>query len=226
MQDDVRGIAEPASDQPARDWAAAKDGLLNVICVNKGNYLGRGAEYVENLRDGVRRHLRGPFAFHVITDAPGEGWWAKISLFEPGRFKGRCLYFDLDTVIVGSLDHMAAYKGSFAALSDFYRPEALASGVMMWEAGEADHIYTRWIEAGMPQFHRFGDGGWIGEMMPQAARLQKLFPGQFVSLKAHCGDGVPYGARVVCFHGNPRPHMLADLMSNWTQNGERHAAVA
>lgn len=189
--------------------------MLNVVCVNKGNYLGRGREYVEKLSEGVRRNLRQPYMFHIVTDAPGEGWWSKLSLFEPGRFEGRCIYFDLDTVIVGSLDHFANYPGPFAGLSDFYHPERFASGVMTWTAGECDHVYTKWVECGMPQFDPFGDGAWIGQMMPNAGRLQTLFPTQFVSFKAHCANGVPQGARAVCFHGLPRPHHLSDLMSHW-----------
>lgn len=189
--------------------------MLNVICVNTGNYLGRGADYVAKLQAGVARHLRVPYRFHVITEAPGAGWWSKISLFEPGRFEGRCLFLDLDTLVVGSLDHMASYEGPFAGLSDFYHPERFASGVMLWTAGEADHVFTQWVNAGMPQFHEHGDGGWIGQMMPNAGRLQSLFPTQIVSFKAHCARGIPKFARLVCFHGHPRPHELADLIAHW-----------
>lgn len=144
-----------------------------------------------------------------------EGWWAKLAMFQPGLFQGRCLYLDLDTIIVGNLDHMASYDGPFAGLSDFYHPEKFASGVMMWEAGEADHIWTNWEKAGRPMFHPRGDGGWIESMMPAAQRIQTLFPSQIVSFKGHCANGVPENARLVCFHGLPRPHMLAELMAHW-----------
>lgn len=190
--------------------------MLNVICVNKDNYLGRGEEYVDRLREGVARNLSGDFRFRILTDGRGDGWWSKIDLFEPGRFKGRCLYFDLDTLIVGSLDHLAAYRGDFAMLTDFFHPHLKASGVMAWEAGAADHVFTKWQEAGFPSFHPRGDGGWIEAMMPNAERLQELFPSQIVSFKADCiAHGIPPGARVVCFHGLPRPHTLSDLMAHW-----------
>lgn len=136
-------------------------------------------------------------------------------MFQPGRFDGRCLYLDLDTVITGSLDHMASYPGSFAGLSDFYNPQLFASGVMMWEAGEADHIWSNWERSGRPMFHPRGDGGWIESQMRDAGRLQALFPGHIVSFKAHCAQGIPPNARLVCFHGLPRPHMLHDLMGHW-----------
>jgi hypothetical protein len=189
---------------------------LNVICVNKGNFLGQGTRYVRNLYWGVHRHLKNkPFKFHEVTDGLGEGWWAKIGLFKPGRFTGRCLYFDLDTIITGSLDDLASYEGDFAGLSDFYHPDRFASGVMAWDADKAGHIFTRWVNVGMPQFDTRGDQGWIGAMRPNAERLQDLFPGQLVSFKADCREGAPDGARVVCFHGLPRPHQLSDLFSEW-----------
>lgn len=189
--------------------------MLNVVCVNKDNYLGHGEEYVLRLKRGVERHLKLPHTFHVVQDAPGTGWWAKLSLFEPGRFKGWCIYFDLDTLIVGSLDHFAAWRGEFAGINDFFFPELLQTGVMAWEAGTVDHIYTNWDQAGRPQFGPRGDAGFIASMVPNAQRLQNLFPSQFVSFKAHCAMGVPKGARVVCFHGLPRPHAMKQLMAHW-----------
>jgi hypothetical protein len=189
--------------------------MLNVLCVNKNNYLGRGSDYVSRLYEGVKRHLSVPYQFTILYDGIGEGWWCKIDLFKPGRFKGRCLYLDLDTIITGSLDDIAAYDGAFAGLSDFYHPERFASGVMAWDADEAGDIYTRWRDAGAPQFDPRGDQGWIGAMRPNADRLQDLYPGQLVSFKADCREGVPDNARVVCFHGLPRPHMLHDLMRHW-----------
>ena len=190
--------------------------MLNVICVNHRNYLGRGQEYVDRLRRGVERNLTLDFVWREIGDVDGvEGWWAKLAIFRPGDFKGRCLYIDLDTIITGSLDHLASYDGPFAGLTDFYHPELFASGVMMWEAGEADHIWTNWEKAGRPMFHPRGDGAWIESMMPAASRLQTLFPSQFVSFKAHCAQGIPANARMVCFHGLPRPHVMAELMGHW-----------
>lgn len=184
--------------------------VINLCCVNSRDYLGRGDEYVRRLWEGVDRHLSIPYSFHVLTehDAPGPGWWAKLSLFEPGRFKGRCLYFDLDTLIVGSLDDVASYSGTFAGLSDFYHPRHFASGVMAWDVDQ-NGIWDAWVKQNYPMEHRMGDGGFIGEQVPGADRLQTLFPGQFVSYKAHCRKGIPAEARVVCFHGLPRPHETA-----------------
>ena len=191
---------------------------MNIICVNVQNYLGRGEEYVSKLYDGVARNLSRPFTFHCLTDKDvdgASGWWAKIEMFRPGRFRGRCLYFDLDTLIVGNIAHLSNYSGAFAGLSDFYHPEQFASGVMAWDADAAAPIWELWDRAGRPQFDQRGDQGWIGSVMPNADRLQTLFPSQIVSFKANCLDGIPEGARVVCFHGHPRPHVVSDIIKFW-----------
>lgn len=193
--------------------------MLNVICVNHHDYLGRGGEYVRKLADGVTKHLNRDFTFHVLTehDIPQgiEGWWAKIAVFQPGRFTGRCLYFDLDTVITGDIDFLADYAGDFAGITDFYHPQLCQSAIMAWNADTAGDIWTRWNSVGKPQHHIRGDQGWIEAMRPNADRLQDLFPNKIVSFKAHCLDGMPEGASVVCFHGLPRPHTLADIMKCW-----------
>ena len=180
---------------------------LNVICVSTGNYLGRGEDYVSHLLSGVAKHYKGEAKFHVLRDGPAN-WWAKLQMFEPGRFpKGdRCVYFDLDTVITGDLTDLMDYDGPFAGLRDVWQPGQMGSGIMSWTAGEADHIWTKWQEAGCPMDDPRGDQAWIGQQMPMAIRLQDLLPGQLVSWKAQCADGVPESARVVFYHGQPRPH--------------------
>lgn len=191
------------------DWPRrAKTKPLNVILVATGNYLGRGEEYVAKLKAGIERHYKGEFNFDVITDGP-ESWWAKMQLFEPGRFEGRCVFMDLDTVIVGDLSDLMDYDGPFAGLRDVWQPGQLGSGVMSWTAGEADHIWRRWVEAGKPTDDPRGDQAFITQEMPMAIRLQDIVPGQLASWKAHCGgraDQIPADARAVYFHGQPRPH--------------------
>lgn len=189
--------------------------MLHVICVNAPDYLGRGTEYVLRLDQAIRKNLDVRHQFHVIDTVIAEGWWNKLQMFEPGRFEGRCLYFDLDTVILGSINEIASYDGPFAMLSDFYHPERLASGIMAWDAKEGYDIWDHWAGSRKPQFMAGGDQAWIGFKQPNADRLQDLYPGQIVSFKADCLEGIPKAARVVCFHGHPRPHTLHDLMKHW-----------
>lgn len=188
---------------PARN----KTETINVVCVNTGNYLGRGEEYVAKLKAGIEKHYSSPLRFHVVTEGPAS-WWAKLQLFQPGRFPEgeRCVYFDLDTLITGSLDDILSWDGPFMAIKNWWQKGQLSSGFMSWTAGEADHIWTEYEKAGCPTDDPRGDQAWIASRMPNAVYVQDMFPNQLFSFKANCLSGVPENARVVCFHGEPRPH--------------------
>jgi len=209
MQSMVRERAKLIAQWPRRPDTKP----LNVVCVSTGDYLGRGEDYVSHLLSGVAKHYKGEAKFHVLRDGP-PSWWAKIGLFEPGRFPAgeRVVYFDLDTVITGDLTDLMAYDGPFAALRDQWQPGQMGSGIMSWTAGEADHVWTKWQEAGCPMDDPRGDQGWIGEHMPMAIRLQDILPGQLGSWKANFGmsaANITPDTRVCYFHGNPRPHETA-----------------
>lgn len=184
---------------------------LTVACVLKigGDY---DAEYVERLRDGVAANLTGHrFVCLSDVDVPCErvplvqdwpGWWSKLELFQ--HLTGPTLYFDLDTVITGPLDELAACAWGFAMLRDFAYPQSFASGVMAWSG---DHGYlaegfTLEAAASYCVPGRWGDQGWIAERADPRP-LQAEVPGQIVSRKY--GLRHPKEERVVCFHGLPRP---------------------
>jgi uncharacterized Rossmann fold enzyme len=198
--------------------------MLNVCCVCVGTAY--SPEYVAILHSMVRRNLEGGLRgrFTVFTDNPSlfekmpgvqtklvpselTGWWAKLYLFSDNAFpKGeRVLYFDLDTVITGPLDDIAAYRGEFAILRDAYRSNGWQSSVMAWEAGKLSDLWRGYVNAGYPQIDG-GDQAWIEQFQPTADIWQSLYPGKFRSYKVDCKEFVPKGTSVVFFHGFPRPH--------------------
>lgn len=132
------------------------------------------------------------------------------------------LYMDLDTAIVGPLDDMLTRR-ELTTLSDFYWPEKIQSSLMLvtpeaasaaWDAFTADPV--RHMRECVTR-ERWGDQGFLESVWGRgAARWQSVLPGQAVSFKVHVrraqdrrrdvGNGtVPTGARVVVFHGKPRP---------------------
>ena len=201
--------------------------MLHIACVQVRNYEGRGTEYTAKLAAMVRRNVSIPHRFVCVTDDPFleiegveiilaptnlrnlRGWFTKLYLFAPGIFpKGeRVLFFDLDTLILGNIDDFASYVGPFAGLGDHRDGGGggFGSGLMLWEAGTVDRIWTEWVRQAYP----LGDGtddSWIASQVPQAVRIQRVLPG-IVSYKFHkCRDGPPKGARVVCFQRHPKPH--------------------
>lgn len=211
--------------------------MITVACVLRsgGVYT---AEWVRKLRDGVARHLALPHRFVCLSDVevPCEriplvegrpGWWSKISLFRPGLFGGLVIYFDLDTVVVGSLDAIAAYPHRFTMAHEFYRPEKLCSTAMAWN-GDYSFIYEAFATDPAGIAHRYD------RMLPSEGRIgdQAFIEDQFAAfgVKADtfrdvcgarsvasykvdkCQDAPPDGAAVVAFHGTPKPH---EIKTGW-----------
>lgn len=176
--------------------------MITVVCVNVGNYLGRGDEYVRKLRAMVARHLQPPHRFECITRSNKPGWWAKIDLFQPGRFSGRVLYLDLDSVIVGPLDALADTKGILHLADWGWTKNDYGSGVMVWDAGEHEEIFEQYYNQVPQQFR--GDQDWMTHLGGWPA----LPKGLCVSYRYESTNHPPTGASVVCMHGEPKPHQI------------------
>lgn len=176
-------------------------------------------EHVERLRQQCAAHAPGAL-FTCLTDsdlsggAPllhtWPGWWSKINVL---ALQGPLLYLDLDTTIVGDLTPLldAAARHDFIALRNPYdTPSRFGSGLMGWR-GSMRHVYERFTQD--PEHHMmrcrtprlWGDQGFIAETETPSAYWQDLFPGQIVSWKVDCKRGAPPDARIVFFHGPPRP---------------------
>lgn len=175
--------------------------MLTVACVlSEGPKRTYDVTHVARLEDMVDKHLKQPYRFVCVDDSPYPGWWAKVSLFEPGRFKGRVLYLDLDVAVIGGLDDLADYPYPFAAISDYELPLTINSSVMAWDAGHLDHVYTSFTTSVMQRLH--GDQDWIHA---QAATFH--FPKRWCpSFKYHVMRGRMHSdARVIVYHGEPKP---------------------
>lgn len=157
------------------------------------------------------------------------GWWSKMEIF---RLPGPVLYLDLDTVIVGSMDEMAQAvieSDRILFVNDFYHPGDRNSSMVGW----GEDVSTEWILDSFIADLRTppcyvqtktalrmtfktrtfrGDQDWLGCLldttMTPTSFFQDVVPGLH-SYKVDVRDkGLPADARVVCFHGEPRPHMV------------------
>lgn len=190
-----------------------------MICV-----LRTGGEYtpslVVRLRDSLAKHAPGR-KFVCLTDTPiagveckfldydWPGWWAKMELFRPD-IKGDLLFFDLDTIVVGDVTPLLGLN-RLAMLRDFYRKDHLGSGLMYLPEAYRAEIWNDWClsparfmaECGSLGDQNFLERYWLGK----AARIQDLVGEQVLSYKVHVRGQkhLPRDARVVCFHGKPRP---------------------
>jgi hypothetical protein len=144
------------------------------------------------------------------------GWWSKLELFRPDLEErlGDILFFDLDTRIVGDLSDVAAVR-ELTVLSDFYRNERMGSGLMYLPAHRRPEVWEEWMKNPQGHMRKFrGDQEFLGPFgwQDSAKRWQQTLPGQVISYKVHVkGKGaLPEGARVLCFHGKPRPWQLSE----------------
>ncbi|MDQ0455482.1 hypothetical protein [Rhizobium paknamense] len=201
--------------------------MVSIFCV-----LRSGGEYkpdhVQRLKQQVIRHypeadfrcladcqVDGVTTLPLLHDGPG--WWSKMELFRPD-IKGDILFMDLDTSIVGDLSDIAAIR-ELTLMRDIYRPDGLQSSIMVLPEAARAPVWQAWIEQPDHWMRTYEKGGdqaflerfWLGN----AKRFQDLLPGQIVSWKSHVrpaehddetGNGtVPDNARIVIFHGKPRP---------------------
>lgn len=146
------------------------------------------------------------------------GWWAKMEMFSPA-IPGDFLFVDLDTVITGWLNDILAVR-KLTLLRDFYRDgkklkEGLGGGLMYLPDESRAQVWNYWKT--QPQLHMRmyprGDQFLFERFFLNTAdRWQDVVPDQVVSYKVHCQNGVPPDARVICFHGKPRPWEVGQFL--------------
>ena len=224
-----------------------------VLCMKWGTLY--SSDYVNVLYNACRRAISGQFRFVCLTDDatgfdPGietfpipeiglkqEEWftpgvWPKLALYAADLhgLKGRCLFIDLDMMVVGGLDEMfdtgAQYIGINVGQSwrpgrvDLRDPE-LGTGVFAFTLGDqvqileafqhdiptarADHRNEQEFVAAHAKGLEFWPPGWVISFKRWLRRPIGI--DLFLSPKKP-----PSGTRIVAFHGDPRP--IAMIPSN------------
>lgn len=172
-------------------------------------------DWVDRLYRGFARNLSKPFQFVCFTDRRytfAEPIWQEIdetlgadgygSCVRPFSLNVPMIFTGLDTVITGNCDHLADYAmhtDTMCLHRDPYNLHQAGNGVVLapgalrhisdMHRGENDMVWLR----GFP--HTFADDLW---------------PGHVVSYKAHVRGKQLADARIVYFHGNPKPDAIKD----------------
>lgn len=217
--------------------------------------------YVEKLHNMLRRHISDEIRLHVYTEAdrpvpdtmikhsltewqignPKNAWWYKMQLFNSQHHAGPLLYFDLDVVIINSLNWVKDLSLEyFWAIHDFkrlYRPHSrdLNSSVMWWDTAKFDWVWQDFQKQALGQLqkkHR-GDQDYLTAVIPDKNR--RFFNNNhLVSWRWQCKEGgydfvkkqhiIPNSqskienlASVLVFHGNPKPDQVHDpvILEHW-----------
>ena len=219
-------------------WTAKRDRLgededVIVCCVFYGNKY--SVDYVHKLENMVAHNLQWKHSFVCLSDreiegvhtiplpplAKGnEGWWQKVELFRPSLFPqgSRILYLDLDVIITGSLDELI-FQWAPQPLTMIYNfgPNrghcAHNSSVMMWTAGD-DRLNPIWgvFQERSAEIMRtlHGDQCWMWRVLRENIAN---WPKEFIQSYKYDVRPARYpsqNARVVVFHGDPKPHQVRD----------------
>lgn len=210
--------------------------MITIACVMKSGGV-YDLEWVRRLQRGVLAHLSTDYRFVCLSDKPlvgvetiplihdWKGWWSKIELFRPGLFKGRVLYFDLDTIIVGDLASVANYPHHFTLAHEYYRPKHFCSTAMAWDATQSFGLYESFVQKPEKHMRRcdvelrlakklIGDQAFIETHLDDIGLTPDTFRDLFgertiASYKVHqCERRPPADAVAVAFHGKPKPHEI------------------
>ncbi len=143
-----------------------------------------------------------------------------MELFRPS-IKGDVFSIDLDTVVVKDISHMVR-NSIDTVLGDFYYPLRMASGLMYVTEETRRVVWETWIKdpSGYMLDYEKGDQKFLATTgLNSAKRWQERYPNQVISFKRHMRPSPPLpkgpqlatppdGARIVCFHGTPRPREI------------------
>lgn len=177
---------------------------------------GYSPAWVDRLAAGFRRNLSLPHRFVVFTDraydfaegveqrrlASDEPTWA--SMIEPFQLDGPSIILGLDSVVTGSVDQLAAWclQADRIAIPRSPGKDYGCNGVVLCPAGTRD-IFDRWAGE--------NDMDWV-RAQPHVF-IDDLFPGQVASYKCDVRPNGLGDARIVYFHGLPKPDELGAV--NW-----------
>lgn len=150
------------------------------------------------------------------------GWWSKMELFNPA-LPDDIVFFDLDTVIRRRPRLLLDPVTQPMMLRDFNHPERLQSSIMCIPHYFKTFIWKHWMEGPEEWMELLGETG-LGDQafIDRVSHkfwgiLQDKYPNEYVSWKVDrlAKRPVPTLARVIVFHGQPKPWDLPYACQTW-----------
>lgn len=195
---------------------------VKIFCVlRKSNVY--DVDYVLHLKKQADRYAPG-VPFNCISNVPvpcdrinmvkmWPGWWSKMELFRPD-IDGDIFFIDLDTIICDEIWDLLGVN-QLTMLSDFYKLERPASGLMYLPKSFRNDVWKRFTQNSIGHMTKHkvgGDQAFLAECFGgRAVRWQDEFPNRVISYKAQRvqQNGMPEGAGILCFHGVPKPRDIS-----------------
>jgi len=234
LLDDVKyEFSDTLSDD--EEWFCDIQGAAAIVCGYRsgGDFDLCPREYVHRLYSSCAKHIskKLKWKFFVITDSPKlfidmpvipitmssdlERWHVKFEIFrtELWREYSSVICMDLDTIVVGDISNMITAKIEFGLLSDIYRVERPATGIIIFRPDPKYRYIYEYIMEHKPD-QRTWDVYPLLECLEHLnvvpERLQKRFVIKSWKADLHGKSGtltpMPHDTQIVVWHGKPRPH--------------------
>jgi len=206
--------------------------LDSVVCVYRS-----GGDFshhdVNRLHRQIRANLTDYVRFYCLTDdiwqdySPGvtvlrmwtnlPRWWGKVDMWNPrlAEMFGRAFYLDLDTLIIGNIDDIAAYSGERPLITADWYHGGPSQSLLIYTPNQFERVWRKfqqspqhWMQEG-DRMHcpNWGDQILLREQCDMEFNyFQGVFPGRLASYKATLKCRPPVDSvSIICFHGKPRP---------------------
>ena len=200
------------------------NGNVTFACLYRtgGDY---NAGHVIALQRMVHMHTTHIVDFVCVSDVKVDGitcaplsrsYPGKWSMAELFKLKGPVIVTGLDTIIVKSIDNLidlafTSAENDFWMIRSFANRTKYASGIMVWNGdwsrlwseydAEYDSVRRRYKREQRYTTDQLASWG------VSIRALNDVIPGIY-SYKHDCRRALPKDARIVLFHGNPRPHQV------------------
>lgn len=226
-----------------------------IICMKWGTLY--SSEYVNVLYSAVKANITGPFRFVCLTDdttgifdcvecysipdIPAKdvykktGSWPKLTVFKQDLYglKGRALFIDLDSVILGKLDGMFEVEGEIVLIRewkrfiDYFRRWKIngQTSIFAFDLGKLSYLYNAFMADPSLAMNSFRSEQRF--VTHHAKEMVFWNHPQIISFKRHLLAAPllnrwvkpklpPQDTKVLVFHGVPRPiDVVPDENQRW-----------
>lgn len=196
---------------------------VTIVCFWWNNWCGKhGPKYVSNLYESLKKHTTVPFNFVCLTDNPDK-LKAPHQKFEPiykwnlNKLQAyhlnseRIITIDLDTIILKNIDFILTDSDPFTTNETFKQKYQCDGGIVsctkkygqsLLKTLEDNKKIVESITKGSERF-------FYRKYVKKPQFWQQKYSGIY-SYKHHCKDKIPEDARIIHFHGRPRPHEVME----------------
>jgi hypothetical protein len=149
---------------------------------------------------------------YPIDHLPDYRWnLRKIYIYNKDNgLSGRVILMDLDIIITGDITEICEQKEKFITCRGAFT-DKIGGSLTSFPAGAWHNILWKPLKNKTEIIEKNTNGSerkYYQMILAdrEVCFWEDLLPGQVLSYKRDCRDGVPKGAKIVRFHGNPRPH--------------------